>query len=61
MLALCAAACPDCPPARAARALVFSHGFWTTAWYVLLPFAVVLLAARWIVRRVDREAHDDRS
>jgi hypothetical protein len=52
-------ACPDCPPARDARALVFSDGFWLNAWYALLPFVVVAIAVRWFVGRVDRGVRDE--
>lgn len=45
--------CPDCPPAREARALVVADGAWLNAVYALLPFAVVLLAVLWFTRRLD--------
>jgi hypothetical protein len=48
--------CPDCPPARAARALVLAQAFWANAAYALLPFLVIGVAVRWIVHRVDRPA-----
>jgi hypothetical protein len=47
--------CPDCPPVREARALVFSEAFWVNVWYVLLPFAVVSLVVRVLVQSLDRE------
>lgn len=51
---LTAALCPDCPPAREARNLVFSETFWTNAWYAVLPFLVVAYLVRWFVLRLDR-------
>jgi hypothetical protein len=45
--------CPDCPPARSARELVFSESFWMNAGYALLPFVIVVLLVRWIVQRLD--------
>ena len=58
-LARLAAACPDCPVGREARALVLSEAFWLNAGYALLPFVVALLAVRWFVRRLDQGADDD--
>jgi hypothetical protein len=46
--------CPDSPPARTARDLVFSEGFWTNALYLALPFVFVLIAAVILLRRLDR-------
>jgi hypothetical protein len=45
--------CPDCAPGRAAREIVFSETFWTNAAYALLPFVIVVLLVRWIVRWLD--------
>ena len=50
--------CPDCPPVREARALVFSETFWVTAWYALLPFVVVGLVVRVFVRSLDQGIQD---
>jgi hypothetical protein len=47
--------CPDCPFGRDARDLVFSDGFWINASYTILPFIIVLLVVRAIVRRIDKE------
>jgi hypothetical protein len=52
--------CPECPPVREARALVFSEAFWVTAWYALLPFVVVGLVVRVFVRSLDQEIEHDR-
>ena len=54
-----AAMCPNCASGRAARGLVFSDTFWLNAWYTLLPFLVVALVVRWVVRRVDQGAGED--
>lgn len=53
------AACPDCPPVRAARALVWSETFGANAWYALLPFVVFGVIVHQVVRRVDRGAAGD--
>ncbi len=52
--------CPECPPVREARALVFSEAFWVSAWYALLPFVVVGLVVRVFVRSLDQEIEDGR-
>jgi len=52
-------ACPACPPVVEARRLVFSEWFWENAVVAALPFLVTLLAARWFVGRLDREAGDE--
>lgn len=49
-------ACPDCPPAIAARALVLSESFWIHLWYAALPFAATFGIVGWIVRRMGRDA-----
>jgi len=53
--------CPDCPTARAARALLFHDGFWTHAVFAALPFALVVLVVVLIVQRIKRDdRYDDR-
>jgi hypothetical protein len=34
--------------------MAFSDGFWIRAWYVVVPFVVVLLMVSWFVRRLER-------
>jgi hypothetical protein len=46
--------CPDCPPARTARALVFSESFWLNALFLVLPFLIVLFVGVAVLRRIDR-------
>jgi hypothetical protein len=47
--------CPDCAAARAARHLLFSDdALWLHLSSVVLPFVIVLLAVRAILRRVER-------
>jgi hypothetical protein len=59
-LALIAASslCPDCPPARAARALVLGDEIWTNLLWVVLPFVVIALVVGWLsryaLRYIDR-------
>ena len=50
---LLAMACPDCPPAREARSLVFSDTLWLNVGYAVLPFIVVALIVRWFVAGLD--------
>lgn len=50
---LAIAACPDCPPAREARAQVVADGMWLNALYAVLPFVLVLIVVRWFVGRID--------
>jgi hypothetical protein len=52
-------ACPDCPVAREARALVLSDRFWLNAWCAVLPFVVVAIVVQRVVRGLDRGARDD--
>jgi len=49
------AGCPDCPTARAARALLFHDGFWTHAVFAALPFALVVFVVVLIMRRIKRD------
>ncbi len=49
-------ACPDCPTARAARALLFHDGFWTNLAFAILPFALVVMVVVLVVRRTTH--HD---
>lgn len=53
-------ACPDCPPARLARARVMSEGFTARALAAALPFAVAGAVVAWLGRRVDRDVRGDR-
>ena len=46
--------CPDCPPARTARDLVFAESFWHNALLLVLPFLIALVAGIVILRRLDR-------
>lgn len=46
--------CPDCPPVRAARELVFGDTFWLKALLMALPFLIVLAVAVAILSRLDR-------
>jgi hypothetical protein len=48
------AMCPACPPAIAARDLVFSETFWTTAAMAVLPFVITGLVVQQLVKRLDR-------
>ncbi|HUQ03771.1 MAG TPA: DUF2243 domain-containing protein [Kofleriaceae bacterium] len=45
-----AAACPDCPIGREARAMVLADAFWTHAWYAVVPFLVATGAVAWFAR-----------
>lgn len=38
---------------------MFSDTFWLNAWYTLLPFLVIALVVRWVVRRVDQGGGED--
>jgi hypothetical protein len=49
-----ALACPSCATGRAARGLVFGDAFWLHLWAITLPFVVVVLAGRVVLRRLDR-------
>ena len=51
-----ASACPDCPPAREARALVLGSDFLLHLTLVLAPFVATMIAVVWIATRVDRPA-----
>jgi hypothetical protein len=46
--------CPDCPPARSARELVFAESFWVNALVLVLPFLIVLVVSVVVLRRIDR-------
>lgn len=48
--------CPDCPAARAARALVFEDGLWSHVGLAVAPFALVVLLIAVVVQRIRR--HD---
>lgn len=49
------ALCPSCAASRAARDHVFSESFWLDAGSALLPFLIVALLMRWIVRWIDAD------
>ncbi|HET9622310.1 MAG TPA: hypothetical protein VFP84_13145 [Kofleriaceae bacterium] len=49
-----ALACPDCPTARAARALVLHDGVWSHVWLVAAPYALIALIVVVIVRGIQR-------
>jgi hypothetical protein len=52
-----AMACPSCEAGRAARGMVLSNAFWLYLWAIALPFVVVVLLGRAVLRRIDaREA-----
>jgi hypothetical protein len=42
--------CPDCPPAREARRIVFGADFWPTLAIAVVPF-VLTLALVWLLLR----------
>jgi hypothetical protein len=46
--------CPDCPAARAARALVFQDGLWSNVWLAVVPFVLVVLVIMIVVQRIKR-------
>jgi hypothetical protein len=48
------ALCPDCPPVRAARALVLGEAWWTNLLRVVLPFVVVAIVLALVARRLAR-------
>jgi hypothetical protein len=52
-------ACPDCPAAHEARALVLSERFWLNVWFAVLPFVLIAIVVQHVVRRLDRGARDD--
>jgi hypothetical protein len=56
LIAVSASLCPDCPPARDARALVLADAFWLRLLWLVLPFAVTAMAVAWLVRWIDRRS-----
>lgn len=49
-------ACPDCPPARLARARVLSDDLAANALAATLPFMVTGALIAWIRRRIDQRS-----
>jgi hypothetical protein len=51
-----AAACPDCPPVRDARAMFFANDLVLHLAFALAPFAATLGVVAWIVRSIGGRA-----
>jgi hypothetical protein len=49
--------CPDCPTARAARALFLHDALWTHVGFTVLPLALIMLVIVIIVHRIKH--HDE--
>jgi hypothetical protein len=56
LIAVSASLCPDCPPARDARALVLADAFWLRLLWLGLPFVVTAVAVSLLLRWIDRRS-----